>query len=97
MADKLRSFGVKVIIVDVPRPQLGVDAGCRAGRSVSVIAFERIQRAQAARVKPYLRLSGVFSARFNSSLFYAGNLALAAGSLLRGSSLYGVGIGDAEE
>jgi hypothetical protein len=24
MADKLRSFGVKVIIVDVPRPQLSV-------------------------------------------------------------------------
>jgi hypothetical protein len=38
MADKLRSFGVKVIIVDVPRPRLGVDAGCRAGRSASATA-----------------------------------------------------------
>jgi hypothetical protein len=48
-------------------------------------------------MKPYLRFSGVFSAQVDSALFWAGNLALAAGSLLRGTSLYRVGIGDAEE
>jgi len=97
MAPPAEQHGMKVVVIDVPRPHHGVwmpDIG--PGDPLPPLPSDGSngRKPQSETVFTIVRF---FSAQVDSSLFYVGNLALAAGSLLRGTSLYGVGIGDAEE